>query len=231
MKKPNNAITGIYKITNPKGKVYIGQSVDIDKRFRKYKYLNEKDKQTKLHNSFKKYGIENHKFEIIEICDVFILDEREIFWGKYYNVLLENGLNCRLGDGKGNLSEETKQKISESNKGRKYTEEQKQKISKANTGKPGFWRGKVRGKEFGEHLSKILKGVGKVSKGIPKPVGFNSHLSKPIIQLNLNGELIKEWESINQASKTLNLDATGISKVANGKYKTAYGFKWRFKEE
>jgi len=230
MKKLNNVTVGIYKITNPKGKIYIGQSVNIEKRFRKYKYLDEKNKQTKLYNSFKKYGMENHTFEIIEVCDISLLDEREIYWGEYYNVLLEEGLNCRLGDGKGKLSEETKKKISKIHKGREYSEEWKQKISSSKIGGNGYPKGIKRPKEFGEHLSKVLKGISKIPKGTPKPNGFNSHLSKPILQLTLNGEIIKEWESINQASKTLNIDHTGISKVANGKYKTAYGFRWKFKE-
>ena len=231
MRKQNNATVGIYKITNPKGKVYIGQSVNIEQRLKKYKYLDEKNKQTKLYNSFKKYGIENHIFEIIEVCDISLLDEREIYWGEYYSVLLEEGLNCRLGDGKGKLSEETKKKIGISNKGRKYTEEQKKKISLNKIGGKGYPKGIKRSKEFGEHLSKIFKGISKIAKGTPKPNGFNSHLSKPIIQMDLNGNIIKEWISINEASKILNIDVTGISKAVNGKYKTAYGFKWKFKEE
>ena len=36
--KMDEKISGIYKITNPKGKVYIGQSIDIYKRFKSYKY-------------------------------------------------------------------------------------------------------------------------------------------------------------------------------------------------
>ena len=30
---------GIYKITNPKGKVYIGQSIDINRRFNEYQKM------------------------------------------------------------------------------------------------------------------------------------------------------------------------------------------------
>ena len=47
MKKQDNAIVGIYKITNPKGKVYIGQSVDIERRFFRYRNIHERDKQPK----------------------------------------------------------------------------------------------------------------------------------------------------------------------------------------
>ena len=39
------------------------------------------------------------------------LNEKEIYWGLYYDVLGENGLNLRLGDANGLCSEETKKKI------------------------------------------------------------------------------------------------------------------------
>jgi group I intron endonuclease len=58
---------GIYKITSPTNKIYIGQSVDIERRFKEYKRLNCK-KQTKLYFSLKKHGVENHVFEILEEC-------------------------------------------------------------------------------------------------------------------------------------------------------------------
>lgn len=55
---------GIYKITNPNGKIYIGQSTNIDKRFYRYKRLECKG-QIKLYNSLKKYGWDAHIIEII----------------------------------------------------------------------------------------------------------------------------------------------------------------------
>ena len=48
--------SGIYKITNPKNKVYIGQSKDIIKRWYYYKTLHCKS-QIKLYNSLLKYGV------------------------------------------------------------------------------------------------------------------------------------------------------------------------------
>jgi group I intron endonuclease len=82
----NLPIIGIYKITSPTGKIYIGQSVNIEKRWKKYLNYHCKN-QVKLYNSFKKYNSENHYFKIIEKCQELKLNEREIFWGKYYNSL------------------------------------------------------------------------------------------------------------------------------------------------
>mgnify|MGYP003606973583 CR=1 FL=1 len=132
-------ICGIYKITSPSGKVYIGQSVDIKRRFTSYKTLNKSKRQVKLYNSFVKHGVNNHLFEVIEECVIEYLNERERYWQEYYNVLeLDKGLNLCLTstkDKKHLHSEETKNKISQSNKGEKcfwygktFTEETKLKM-------------------------------------------------------------------------------------------------------
>lgn len=85
---------GIYKITNPKNKIYIGQSCDIEKRFKLHinSINNLNDTKTKLQKSFIKYGIENHIFEIIEECLIDNLNKRELYYQKEYNCVL-NGLN------------------------------------------------------------------------------------------------------------------------------------------
>ena len=130
----NKDSIGIYKITSPSGKIYIGQSINILSRWKKYFRL-DCNEQPKILRSLKKYGPENHKFEIIEECIVGNLDEREIFWGNYYNVLNKNGLNCRLGSGKGTLSKETKNKMGKAKLGQKRTQETKNKMSKSHLGK------------------------------------------------------------------------------------------------
>lgn len=130
-------ITGIYKITSPSNRIYIGQSVNIHQRWRGYKYYAKKI-QTRLYNSFKKYGVENHTFEIIEECSIDKLNERERYWQEYYDVLDQNkGLNCRItkdSDRSGYMSEETKIKFSKSQIGRKISKETKLKWSKQRFG-------------------------------------------------------------------------------------------------
>lgn len=134
---------GIYKITSPKGRIYIGQSVNINRRFSEYKNLLCK-KQGRLYNSFNKYGVENHKFEIIEECCVDELNNRERYWQEYYNVIGDNGLNLfftNCGDRSGFLSDITKKKLSSSlkgnknNLGNKHSEETKKKISIRSSGR------------------------------------------------------------------------------------------------
>lgn len=92
---------GIYKITSPIGNIYIGESIEIENRFKNYKLLRCKN-QKKLYNSFIKYGVENHQFSIIEICDVSSLNRLERYWQNFYDVLNENGLNLKLTGDKTN---------------------------------------------------------------------------------------------------------------------------------
>lgn len=120
-------MVGIYKITSPKGKVYIGQSVNIEQRWRDHKSFYE---NFPLQNSFRKYGFNNHIFEVKEECLIEELNSRERYWQDFYNVLGPNGLNCKLtntNDLSGSHSEETKKKIGSANKNRVFSEEVKVK--------------------------------------------------------------------------------------------------------
>lgn len=114
-------MTGIYKITNPVGRIYIGESLNIEKRWNIAYRLYQCKGQVRLYNSFKKYGIESHVFEIVEECLEQDLKVRERYWQDYYSVIGPKGLNCKLtptNEQKGKFSEETKQKISKAALGR-----------------------------------------------------------------------------------------------------------------
>lgn len=62
--------------------------------------------------------------------------------------------------------------------------------------------------------------------------GKDNPTCKPIIQCDLNGNKIKEWDSITQASSELNISFTNIAKCCKGgKYrKTAGGYIWKYKD-
>jgi group I intron endonuclease len=108
---------GIYKITNPNGKVYIGQSIEIEKRLYKYKSANCK-KQTKILNSIKKYGWDAHSFEIIHKCLASELNDLEVYYINKFNSL-NDGLNLAYGGRSSLLTDEHKQKIANSLRGKK----------------------------------------------------------------------------------------------------------------
>ena len=108
---------GIYKITSPTKKVYIGQSIDIKRRFLHYKLLDCKA-QKKLYNSFVKYKVEKHKFEVLQECEMHELNDIERYYQDVYSAVGKGGLNLKLtntSDKSGRLSDETKKKIGEAN--------------------------------------------------------------------------------------------------------------------
>lgn len=130
-------IVGIYKITNPNNRVYIGQSNNIKYRFSQYKNINSTKGQPRLYNSFKKHGVNNHRFEIIELCNEEELNERERFWQEYYDVMSCNGMNCCYVNTKykkSKISDITRKKLSEANKGKTITIEHKKILSESKKG-------------------------------------------------------------------------------------------------
>jgi group I intron endonuclease len=116
-------MTGIYKITSPSGKVYIGSSKNIERRIKYYSSISCIG-QTKLYNSIKKYGWNNHILEIIKECSFDELYSQERYYGEMYDVLGINGLNLILpkaGENKIGVSNETRLKMSLSKSGDKNT--------------------------------------------------------------------------------------------------------------
>ncbi len=190
MKLSLNKNCGIYKITSPTGRVYIGESYNLKRRFENYKSINTKG-QNKLHNSLVKHGFEKHQFEIIEECEIGELKCRERFWQDFYDVL-NGGLNCVLtkcGELKSVPSEETKKKQSEAQKGeknhmfgkykelnhfygKKHSQETKLKISekakKRFSEKPNPLKGKKKNEETKKRASETM--LNKYNNGYISPL-------------------------------------------------------------
>ena len=145
---------GIYKITSPSGRIYIGQSKDLNRRERDYqKYIKDSNSQVKLLASINKYNWENHIFEIIEECEFEQLNIRERYYQEFYNSV-EKGLNCiytkttekpaifgsetrekmRIAQTGSKKSEITKEKMSNIRLGYVFTEEVKLKMSESRKG-------------------------------------------------------------------------------------------------
>lgn len=196
--------SGVYKITSPSDKIYIGQSIDIDKRFKDYKSLKSK-LQRLLHRSFLKYGVDNHIFEVVEVCSIDLLNQRERYWQEYYDVLdTTKGLNLKYtetSDRSGVLSEESKKKVSVGNTGKIRTDEHKNKTSEvlkeyySNNEHPikGFKRGTCNNKLQKEDVLEIrvLLKQGKTVLEISKQFS----VSKATIQQIKEG---RTWQSLGE---------------------------------
>ena len=116
---------GIYKITSPTGKIYIGQSINIEKRFKSYKYKIPHE-QPRLRNSFLKHGIDKHNFEVLCECEIHELNDKERYYQDLFSATGKKGLNCSLtasSDRNGKASQETRLKMSITRTGMKQSKE------------------------------------------------------------------------------------------------------------
>ncbi len=139
---------GIYLIKNEvNGKVYIGNSTDIDRRWYNHKMelKNEKHHSPKLQRAYNKYGKDAFFYEVIQYCSKEDLISNEQYWIDKMDSF-ESGYNCTdnlINPSYNNksrtghvISEETRKKMSESQQKRpKMTEETKKKISIAAKGR------------------------------------------------------------------------------------------------
>jgi group I intron endonuclease len=226
---------GIYLITNEiNGKKYVGMSNKIDRRFMEHKTpKNINNKTTVLCKAFRKYKIENFRFEILEIVDsIDLLDEREVFWIKE----LKPEYNMNEG-GNGNsghqVSEETKQILRVAGKLQwaSKTDAEKQKIIKNLSG-PRFGRKvkdetklKLRLANLGKKQSAetILKRSIKL-KGL---AAGNEYGNKAVMSYK-DGVFYKEYASAKKAADEIGIHPSNITKCIKLTQKSAGGFTWKF---
>ncbi len=85
-------MTGIYLIQNIITKEsYVGQSVDINRRFTQHKSSSKKGKYP-LYRDMRAIGMSNFEFSVLELCEKADLDKREKYWIDHYDSI-NNGYN------------------------------------------------------------------------------------------------------------------------------------------
>lgn len=191
-------ICGIYKITSPSNSIYIGKSINIEKRFDYYRKINASIKgQKRLYNSLKKYTPEGHKFEVIHECKEGCLNTLEILYiAKFKTFNSTHGLNLRSGGGKSSLlSEETRQRLSVSGKKRRYPLEIRHRLGNG-----------MRGKKHSQE-TKIKMRLSAIGKNM-----FNDNCVK-VSQFSKEGIFIRNWDSMAQAKRVLGIQSTNIRRA------------------
>lgn len=240
---------GIYKIQNTiNNNIYIGGSNDILNRWKHHKWSlrNNKHHSKYLQRAWNKHGEDSFKFEVIEECSLQDLILKEQFYldtlNPTYNIN-KTAENCtgRI------VSETTKIKISNKNKGRKHTEITKTKISTHRKNNPLVFTEEMRKKisdskkgtnnpNYGKPISDIHKEKirqankgKKISEETKQTIGRKNSIS--VVQLTLEGEFIKTWNSTVDVERELGFFGSGITKVCRGTNLTYKGYKWRYKKD
>ena len=228
---------GIYMIQNlVNGKMYIGQSVDIEDRWERHRRIlrNGKHVNKHLQNSWDKYSEYNFEFIKLLECeesDLNMYEEYYIFELMTYDHRF--GYNKTYGGEGGVPTEEIRRKISEAQRGEKnpnygkhFSEEHKRKISEAN-------KGKHLSEEHKRKLSEANKGkhLSDESKRKMRESLTNGKLSIPIVQIDpTTNKLVNVYPSSNEAGRQ-GFRQGHISACCNGKRKTHKGYKWMYLED
>jgi group I intron endonuclease len=259
----------VYTIINTvTGGEYIGSTVNFKSRKSKHlKDLNRNIHHSKyLQNYWNKYGSDAFEFIIIERVD----DSSKLLEREQFNIDNSNSIynTCKVAGSPLGIkrSQETKNKISKSNTGRKFTKDQLERRSKSQSGEnhylynsamPDCTKKKIsntlasrfKNKENHPRYNKNLsnKSKKKISEGLKEYFNNNKHhnsgknvdaavkqkisnkLKKPINQYAMCGKLIKEWDSIKDASSNLGIREASIRDCCKNRRPNYSNYIWKFK--
>ena len=151
---------GIYKYIDLKtgNIVYVGKDSNINKNQRHKAHLQPSTYDKQPFNRALQNNPDRYEYSIIwatEDCTPLNLNKMEILFGKIYNPKFNYG---KFGKGGCNgHTDETKQKISKNNdrywEGKSFSDEHKQKLSDSHKGKPGYWEDKSFSDEHKQNIS------------------------------------------------------------------------------
>lgn len=223
----------VYQHIAPNGKKYIG----ITQRNPEQRWQDGKGykKQPYFYNAIQKYGWDTfiHQILLINLTQeqASLAEKLFIYYWKSNN--RKFGYNLRSGGvNNSNHSYETRRKISQANKGRKFTKTHKENISKnhANVKKENhpLW-GKHHSIKTREKISKNHSNVrGKNNPSYGKR-GYKNKNSKEVVALDKNTEeIMMVFDSMNNAQRWTGINTGDISKCCQGKQNSAGGYKWRY---
>lgn len=251
----NGKYTIYAHINKINGKIYIGQTgtkpeLRWGKNGSRYVF------STHFYNAIKKYGwdnfdhiilIENLSLELANILEEALIKEYKTMDRRYGYNMIAGGNNHKrrretvekIAAKNRNPSEETRRKISLALMGRPVSDETREKLRNSNLGKKRSEETKKRiseghknpSEETRRKISEAGKGRKPSEKAIEasrrKTIG-NKYRAKPIMQYDLDGKFIKQWECAKDVENELGIYHSAIGLCCNGKSNMAGGFQWKY---
>jgi len=232
-------ITGIYQIKSMcrPDRIYIGSAVNYAHRRRRHLNALRQNRHhsIKLQRHYNTYGKDDLRFTLIHSCSVEELIQAEQFFldshKTYFNTCKIAGSLSRIGiphseetkrkiklNGKNHLPE-YRLKMSLALKGRIITEETKQKM-----------RGRKVSDETRMRMSRAQKGLKRKPRDPKFREAFSRCHMKPVLQYDLQMNLIREWDCAKNAMAVISPGTTntGITHCIRGRKKTYKGYIWRY---
>jgi group I intron endonuclease len=214
--------TGIYCIEClVTGKIYIGSSVNIPKRWRLHviQLTNNTHANNYLQNAWNKHGKQNFEFKILEGClpeELLIKEQQYINTLEVTNRKIGFNLHPTAGSPLGyQHSEEFKENCRKRMLTFQHSEEVKTFLSESRFGADNPFYGRS------HNATTIEKMKGRQPKN-----------SRVVEQISMSGEVLAEFASLTEAARVMGRSVNSrvtIERVCKGRGKTAFGYKWRFK--
>jgi group I intron endonuclease len=213
--------TYIYTLTDPFTNEirYVGKADNLLVRLKEHI---KRSSYTVTHkNNWIQSLLKKNAKPIIEVLDIVPINDWG-FWEIYWISVIKSWgfklTNLASGGKGGNQGPIINKKISESLKNRTYSPETIEKMRIARIGM-------VASEETKKKFSIMRTGSGNSMFGKKRPESSKKY--RAILQLDLSGNVIREWVGIAAASRELNINRTSISGVCNGRRKMAGGYAWR----
>lgn len=251
-------VAGIYRIVcEPNGREYIGQSKDVYVRFRKHreKLRNGKHHNFNLQKDYDRYGEGQFNFEILEEIpksdektERSLLNELETKhiraatcnfreWNYVYNYTRGGDHEIMNEEARLKLSASIKKKmgthiyqIDEKGNIINYFTSVKDCVIATGINEPQIyqclknWTKRATGFIFVRENDIEKFDISKAKTYVQKKM-------RPILQIDFNGNIVKEWESIKSASNKTGFDFSGIWTCLAHKCKTFKGYIWYYKDD